>query len=150
VLHPDKYLGRRDSPQEVYLPSLAGSGWELVLEDTLGEFVIAKHVEEYLDDSELAAAAAAGWDGDRFGVWADEDGQELIAWQLIWDSESEAAEFEAAYSRVIASRFAGATATDDVWWETDDVSVALLRDNDLVWVVWTVNRPIGEALLSIR
>jgi len=150
VLHPEKFLGHRDVPEDVYLPGPPGTAWKLVLEDTLGEFVISRHLARYLDDADQAAAAAAGWDGDRLGVWRNNQGQEMVAWEMRWDSQSEAEEFAAAYRTVIVNRFKGATVSYGGWWNAGGEAVLLLREGDLVWVIWTPDRRVGETLLSNR
>ncbi len=150
VLHPEKYHGRRDLPQEVYLPSIPVDGWQPVLEDTLGEFVLSVHLDEFLDDLEWAEQAAAGWDGDRMGVWQDAEGRSLVLWQTVWDSSAEAVEFEEAYRALIPARFEGASATDDTWWDAPSVAVGLLREDDRVLIVWGPDRATAEAALEAR
>jgi len=117
-----------------------------VLEDTLGEFIILKHLEGYPSDAD--EATAAGWGGDRLGAWRNGSGEELVGWQLLWDSGPEAEELATAYRAVIANRFKGATAVDDVWWPAGGTSVALLQEGSLVWLVCMSDRQGGEALLA--
>jgi len=148
VLHPEKYYDYRDLPQEVYLPPTPGDGWQLVIEDTLGEFVLSVHLDEFLDDPTKAASAAAGWDGDRIGVWQNPEGHLLVLWQTVWDSSADAVEFVDAYRAVIPARFEGASATDDTWWEADSVAVGLRRKGDRVWIVWGPDRTTAETALE--
>ncbi|MFQ6100820.1 MAG: hypothetical protein ACE5OS_06245 [Anaerolineae bacterium] len=148
VLHPEKYHGHRDLPQEVTLPSAPGDGWQPVLEDTLGEFVLSVHLDEFLDDPGWAERAAAGWDGDRIGVWQDPEGRSLVLWQTVWDSGAEATEFEDAYRALIQARFKSVSATDGTWWDAPSVAVGLLREDDRVWVVWGPDRATAEAALE--
>jgi len=148
VLHPEKYHDHRDLPREVYLPSTLGDGWQPVLEDTLGEFVLSVHLDEFLDDPARAAHAAAGWDGDRIAVWQDTEGRSLVLWQTVWDNNADAIEFEDAYRAVISTRFEGAVATDGAWWETPSIAIAMLREDDRVWVVWGPDRAAAEVALD--
>lgn len=148
VLHPEKYLGSRDWPQEIALPETSLDGWQLILEDTLGEFVLSVHLENFLGDPEQALEAAAGWDGDRIGLWQDGQGRWLVLWQTAWDSDAEATQFEEAYRALIPTRFEGATATADNWWEEVNLAVGLLRENDRVWLVWGPDRATAEAVLE--
>jgi len=150
VLHPEKYIDNRDVPVEVYLPGPPGAHWEPVLEDTLGEFIIWQHLQMFLDDADRAATAAAGWDGDRLAMWRDSSEQELVAWQLLWDSEADAEEFVAAYQSVIAGRYADTTRVDAMWWQVDGSYLALMPEGTRVWLIWAPDRPTGEALLANR
>ena len=150
VLHPERYYDDRDVPVEVYLPGPPGARWEPVLEDTLGEFVIWQHLTMFLDDADQAATAAAGWDGDRLGLWTDGAGRELVVWLLLWDSVPDADEFVAAYQSVLAGRYANAIQFDAMWWHVDGRSLLLMSEDDLVWLVWAPDRQTGEALLANR
>lgn len=120
VLHPEKYL-ERDEPTAVTLPDPAaalGSGWQEVDQDTLGELltaVVLSNLEEgegvneflgTLDLPEPATNAAAGWDGDRYALWAKGD-QEAFAWRSVWDSEEDARAFAAALQASAAERYGG-------------------------------------------
>jgi hypothetical protein len=149
VLHPEKYHDQRDPPQEISLPPLADDRWQLNLQDTLGEFVLSVHLDEFLDDPAWAADAAAGWDGDRIAVWQDAQGHTLVLWKTVWDSAAEAAQFEDAYRTLIPLRFEGITATDDVWWEADDAAVGLLREGDRVSIAWGPDRATTEIALAL-
>jgi hypothetical protein len=148
VLHPEKYRDHQDPPQEVNLPSAPSDDWQPVLEDTMGEFVLFLHLDEFLDDAEWAERAAAGWDGDRVGVWQDAEGHRLVLWQTVWDSSAEASEFEEAYRALVPARFKGASTADGVWWDTPSVVAGLLRDDDHVWIVWGPDRATAGAALE--
>lgn len=148
VLHPEKYLGGRDLPQEIHLPATPGDGWQLMFEDTLGEFVLSVHLDEFLDDPEQATRAAAGWGGDRIAAWQDGEGRSLVLWQTVWDSSVDATEFEDAYRLVIPARFEGALATADMWWETPSGAAGMLREDNRVRVVWGPDRTAAEAALE--
>lgn len=150
VLHPEKYYGSRDRPQEVSLPTLPGEEWQKVMEETVGEFVISAHMGVFLTNPDLPAKAAAGWDGDRIGIWEDASARQLILWETVWDSSAEAAEFEDAYQAVIPTRFDGIIVTGDGWWEKPGASVGLLREYDHVWIVWGPDRATTEAALGAR
>ncbi|MCJ7739153.1 MAG: hypothetical protein MUQ10_17870, partial [Anaerolineae bacterium] len=127
-----------------------GALWEPVLEDTLGEFIIRQHLLTFIDDTDKAATAAAGWDGDRLGLWRDSTGQELVVWQLLWDSESDAEEFAAVYQSVIAGRYANTTQIDSMWWQVDGRSLMLMNEDNLVWLIWAPDRQTSETLMANR
>lgn len=100
VLHPEKYAAA-EKPIEVAFPKdLAkrlGTGWSVDLEDTLGEFQLRIWLEQvgHLDGT-AAAAAVAGWGGDRVILVAGPDGVSAFALVSAWDSVADADDFERA------------------------------------------------------
>jgi len=93
VLHPERYLDRRDRPIEVKLgPTLLQrNGFNLVLADTLGELGVRTLASRFLPAQE-ATRIAEGWGGDRLAAFAR--GQEtVIVWLTAWDTEADAVEF---------------------------------------------------------
>ena len=97
MLHPDK-LAAREAPVPVAFPDdLAerlGGGWTVSLQDTFGELLL----EVVLRDGGAAGSgdAAAGWGGDRVALLEGPDGETAVVIDTAWDSEADAAEFEAA------------------------------------------------------
>ena len=108
ILHPEKYWDkkRRDDPKRVLIPNPSkalGEGWRrsgsgILGELTLGGLVGAKTPEGadlLTGGSSWTNAAASGWGGDRFEVWArGESAVVLLA--TVWDTVKDASEFEAA------------------------------------------------------
>jgi hypothetical protein len=109
VLHPEKYWDpeRRDEPRHLALGDLSsrlGDGWRLEAEGDLGELVLATlvgaampdlHSIEVAQPSAWTNAAAAGWGGDRWQLYARGEAR-LTILATCWDAEAEAREFEAA------------------------------------------------------
>lgn len=135
VLHPSRYLEERDAPVSVVVPDLSavlGQGWTVLLEETLGEFVIGLYLDETLPD-ERAWWVADGWDGDTFVVWQREGGRRLLVWRTIWDSTVEATEFEQALAALIPQRYIPVRAIDPPqglpgrWWEVDGGAMHVCR-----------------------
>jgi hypothetical protein len=135
VLHPERYLGGRDEPARVVVPDLEavlGEGWRMVLQDTLGEFVVGLYLDLPLPE-EMAWRAADGWDGDTFVVWEREDGGRVLVWRTIWDSTVEAVEFERALAASIPQRYPPAWPLETPrglpgqWWETDAGAMCVCR-----------------------
>lgn len=134
VLHPERYL-EADAPVQVVVPDLGvilDDDWTVLVQDTLGEFVIGLHLEASLP-KEMAWQAADGWDGDTFIVWEHEDGNRLLVWRTIWDSTAKAAEFESAQAALITQQYLPAWPMDPPgglggqWWETDVGAVCVSR-----------------------
>ena len=100
ILHPEKWHTRRDDPIAVTLPDLAGAlgGATKVTEGEMGELGVAIFLGTALGDRGRAAAAAAGWGGDRFAVYGGKS--RALVWVTEWDDGGEAAEFRAAARRL--------------------------------------------------
>ncbi len=100
ILHPEKWYGRRDDPVVVHLPDLAAElpGYARAAEGELGELGIRIYLREGLESIDRAAAAAAGWGGDRFAVYEtpEKAGGRLLLWVSVWDTDADAGEFRSA------------------------------------------------------
>ncbi len=103
ILHPEKYLGG-DIPQPVSVPSLTDvleGDWQLIRQDTLGEFYLRQHLSLHLSPEEIDPAAT-GWGGDQYIVYWDAASSELVmALRLAWDAETDGAEFTTAYTNYL-------------------------------------------------
>ncbi len=104
ILHPDAYQGN-ERPVTVDLPDdLAvqlGAGWSVPLEDTLGELQLGIWLREAGVDADTAAAASAGWGGDRLAVVEGPNGAWGVVVEMTWDTAGDAGEFlDAAQSAV--------------------------------------------------
>lgn len=97
ILHPEKWHARRDDPIEIKWPDLAAElpGYRQVSEGQLGELGIQILLRQGLGETKPAAAAAAGWGGDRFVLY-EKDGRRILAWITEWDTETDAQELRAA------------------------------------------------------
>jgi hypothetical protein len=100
VLHPEKWYGHRDDPVVIAWPDLGRAlpGWVKAGEGQLGEEGITILLHTALGAGE-AASAAAGWGGDRFGVYL-RGGRRFLAWIADWDTDAAAARFQAAATRL--------------------------------------------------
>jgi hypothetical protein len=96
ILHPEAYEAR-DLPVSVDLPddlaAQLGDGWSVPLEDTLGELQLGIWLREAGLDAEAAAAAAAGWGGDRLAVVEGPNGAWGVVLETTWDTPRDATEF---------------------------------------------------------
>ncbi|HEY5090348.1 MAG TPA: hypothetical protein VIK30_10265 [Polyangia bacterium] len=127
VLHPEKYDACEPpvAVDEATLPSLPGFG-RPAGSDVLGELVARTWLASVLPP-EIAARAAAGWGGDRAGIYtakpdASPDAGAAsatlrpLAWLTVWDDAGEAEDFARAAAQVIAAQVltpqAGVTALD--------------------------------------
>jgi hypothetical protein len=141
VLHPTRYPtldsseGEGHEPSPVVIPDLAatlGSEWEVLLRDTLGEFVIKLYLDQAMPE-DAARRRADGWDGDTFLVWEREDGGRLMVWRSLWESSAEAEEFEQGLRLVLPQRYVPVRPIEPprgisgTWWETDSGTIHLRR-----------------------
>ncbi len=104
VMHPEKYAAQ-EAPVALSLPAdLAtrmGAGWKVGMTDTMGEFQIGIWLRQGGSNTTVGTQAAAGWGGDRIELLDGPNGAWAIAWQTAWDSDADAAEFEAAANAVL-------------------------------------------------
>ena len=109
ILHPEKYWddSAKDLPRVVTLADLSstlGEGWKLSGGGVLGELTIAvmtgagtvdfKSIDA-ADPSHWTNEAASGWGGDRWQLYANGD-RRVTLLATVWDSPSDANQFEAA------------------------------------------------------
>ncbi len=111
VLHPAKYEAG-EKPAVVPLDGAAlaaamGAGWSGTPEDTLGEFQVSIWLRENGLAEPAAAAAAAGWGGDRLVYLRGSAGGYALALRTAWDSAADADEFRVA-ARTAAAHLPGA------------------------------------------
>lgn len=143
ILHPEKYLHGRDLPQPVEAEAMEAAlppGWQVFFRERLGEFTTREMLGVQLGD-EQAAAAAAGWDGDRTLIARSPDGKRKVLLQRsVWDSEKDAVEYFRAWVEMARSRHPDAsplefTKDQVAGWSTRDGGVRIWRDGVEVGVV---------------
>ncbi|MFN2384211.1 MAG: hypothetical protein ABR559_08110 [Gemmatimonadota bacterium] len=103
VLHPERYFGPRDAPRTVAPPALTGAR---LIEGSWGELGVSLILGAGLSPG-AAAAAARGWDGDRYVLARRPGGGLALAWTLRFDTPAAAARFATAYAQSIVTRFPG-------------------------------------------
>jgi hypothetical protein len=103
LIHTERILEERDDPTRLEL-SDAGGGWETRYTGDLGELEIRIYFEEHVGSREIAARAAAGWDGDVYALLA-RNGDLALVWYTVWDSGADAEEFAEAYRQAFQARF---------------------------------------------
>jgi hypothetical protein len=175
ILHPEKY-DACEAPiavDETALPTLPGFG-RPTASDVLGELVVRTWLESALPP-EIAARAAAGWGGDRAGLYAPSpsapaaDGGAAqppapLAWLTVWDDSGEADDFARAARQVLAkmskamsepSNGAPTTAGADDDREDRDLfptpsgTFALARKGEAVALLFAAPEPVAPALTAM-
>lgn len=154
IIHPELYLSG-DLPQIVALQPMTdtlGSGWQRLDEDTLGEFYLRQYLVQQLT-AEVAGAAAAGWGGDRYAVyWNEESEQVVMVLKLVWDTVADGEEFFAAYEDYPAQLFnADAASQDDdgLCWQGEDV-ICLYQVGDETLIVRALDLETAAAVSAAQ
>jgi hypothetical protein len=168
ILHPEKY-DACEAPiavDEAALPTLAGFG-RPTASDVLGELGVWAWLASALP-AEVAARAAAGWGGDRAGLYtatperAPADGGAAtsgapLAWMTVWDDAAEADDFARAARQLLARASRSLTpggialpdrSSDDdrTIFSTPEGAFALARRGDAVAMLFAAPEPAGPAL----
>jgi serine/threonine protein kinase len=134
ILHPDKYLDGEEPviPELPDLGAVLGRGWELIAQDTMGEFLLRTYLEDEPDAVD-ASSAAAGWGGDRYALFLGPEGERLLAMVINWDTPQDCAEFHDAFG-VFAEKRTGRRAialgdrANERWWIAPEQTLLLRKD----------------------
>lgn len=161
ILHPEQYPA--DTPIEVDLPDLQvvlGENWRQVDDNVLGEWYIYLVLATGRDpgarlSEEEASAAAAGWGGDRYEVYLnDQTGELVLAMDTRWDTARDAGEFWAAFERYGAARWgspAESTADRLAWDSSEDGRVVVQHSGDrVIWVVASDQSLAEQVINTLR
>jgi hypothetical protein len=131
ILHADKYLSY-EAPQKLAVPdfkNVLGPAWRRIDYDVNGEWGYYLILDEFLNDATESKRAAAGWGGDRFGLYETvKPGGIFVAQLTAWDTPGDAREFFDAYSKRTSKRYPEATAIergDRVDWQTSTGGVVM-------------------------
>jgi hypothetical protein len=154
ILHPRRYLGPRpDWPTRLELPDLSatfGPGWSHVSTNTMGELAIRSVLHQHtVLERAMRAAAAEGWDGDRYGVYVHEDGTLAVVWATTWDSLNDANEFARVadqWVRTLNDDEPGRIGKSGTTWNTPSGHWAVLPDDRDVAVLLGVPPRRAKAL----
>ncbi|HPR63921.1 MAG TPA: hypothetical protein PK014_06835 [Thermoanaerobaculia bacterium] len=93
ILHPNQKTSFPADFSRMINKTAPGS-WDLTFGDTLGESTWS-YIFHTTGDKERAERAAAGWDGDRVGLFT-RGKNEVTVWLSRWDSRSDREEAESA------------------------------------------------------
>jgi hypothetical protein len=153
VLHPE-LLADGFEPARVELPDLGdalGDGWERESGGQFGEF----HVRNYLQlqvRAGVSATAAAGWQGDRYDVYVNDD-ESVAAFRLKFATEEDAREFSDAHQELLEASAGDPESKDGVeYWEADDGDVAATTEpngTDIVFVIGSTREAAEKAMNAL-
>jgi hypothetical protein len=144
ILHPDKFLHQRATPERLDLPKFEATDWRSIGKNTLGEFgtrfVLGQGMGAY--DAQLLAE---GWNGDRYQVYErGTNGPTAFVWLTAWETEPQATEFAGAYKKVIEKRAPTPAVTLHI--HHDGKHVTILQSPDTAFVdLWEAAHVAGKA-----
>ena len=98
IIHFDG-AGRDDYPLNVRLDRDFVHAASFGGTDILGEVGFRAIFRDVMPRAE-ADAAAAGWDGDRFGIWTNDAGCDLVILASVWDTARDATQAALALNRL--------------------------------------------------
>lgn len=87
-------------------------GWHRIESDVNGEWTYYLILDQFLSAPAESKRAAAGWAGDRYGLYEGPNGQLFLSQLTVWDTENDAREFFDAYVKRTELRYAGAKRVD--------------------------------------
>ena len=161
ILHPDQYPA--DTPIDVSLPdlqALLGEDWRQIDDNVLGEWYTYLVLAAGRDpsarlDEETASAAAAGWGGDRYQVYInDQTGELVLAMDTRWDTARDAGEFWAAFERYGSARWgrpAESAAGRLAWDSSEDGRVVARHSGDrVIWVIAPDQNLAGQVVNALQ
>jgi hypothetical protein len=107
------------SPQRPTANSpLHTAAWHRIESDVNGEWTYYLILDEFLKSPAESKRAAAGWAGDRYGLYEGPNGQVFLSQFTMWDTVSDAREFFDAYVKRTELRYPGAKRIDPAEQET--------------------------------
>jgi hypothetical protein len=101
ILHQNEFFDKRVAPTPVSFAAV--SAVHPTYENDLGEFETRLYLYQHLNDVDVAARGATGWNGDRYVTWNTARGP-AIAWATVWLTPDRAADFYELMQRVATAR----------------------------------------------
>jgi hypothetical protein len=145
VLHPEKYLAD-EAPLEVAVPTLApalGQGWRELDQNVLGEAGFLVWLVDKTDE-QTALDGAAGWDGDAYTLWVNDNNQRVLAEHSVWESEAEAIEFADAFTAYMNLREGENSSPEAGRWESDRGVTTITRSAQHILIIVAPNQQIAD------
>ena len=107
---------RRPAPIANQVPAannpLPTGPWHRIESDVNGEWTYYLVLDQFLSAPAESKRAAAGWAGDRYGLYEGPNGQVFLSQLTVWDTEGDAREFFDAYVKRTELRYPGAKRID--------------------------------------
>jgi hypothetical protein len=144
IMHPELYPN--ETPVVVELPEfepILGEDWREISRNVMGEYytyLVLAHGEdpEARLSEAVALDAAAGWGGDTYLVYYNDDtGETIMMMKTVWDRSEDARQFADAFQQYASARFGSPTSqSTDVWqWEDmEGLTAFSLQGNRTTWI----------------
>jgi hypothetical protein len=137
ILHPSKYSAH-ERPVPVRIARAPSD--TLIYDDDFGEFETRTTLESWGVASDLAIAAAAGWNGDRYELLGTSAGTAIV-WASAWDTPQDADEFAAAARQGWERTAKGRAGALERRWQVDVLAIGRVRvvrfvDAPRAWAGW--------------
>jgi len=146
IMHPEKYLASERPVEVAEVPVaqvLTDPAWRAIESNVLGEWTTylmlgyGADIDAQLDD-QTARVAATGWGGDRYQVYANAEGGEIVlVAHWVWDSAIDASTFDRAMQDYMDKRYSGGAIDSPrghCWEANAQVSCIYLNARDTVWL----------------
>lgn len=146
IIHPEKYL-TDEGPRSIDALPFNIVGWQEERSDRLGEYFIKVMLETWLPEPE-ADSAARGWGGDRLTYYEWQEAY-LFAWQTVWDSNQDAAEFYAAFLEMLEEVDATQVGPN-LWLGQSEYLWVRKTDDQGVLIIASKERSMIDAVLDAR
>ena len=101
ILHQNEFFDKRVAPTQVSFATVPGV--KPTYENDLGEFETRLYLYQHLNDVDVSARGASGWNGDRYMTFNTEKGP-AIAWATVWLTPARGADFYELMQRVATAR----------------------------------------------
>jgi len=157
ILHPEKFPD--DIPLGVSLPDLSellGESWALIDQNVMGEWYTFLILNKAYDESHrltdrIAEEAAAGWGGDAYAFYLNEDSEDVtFVLDTTWDTVADADEYSEAFEDYADRRWtrSGETLMGYPAWEgSEGTSILVLDGNRTLWIT-AVSSEIAVSILT--
>lgn len=145
ILHPELYPDHQ--PVTVILPDLEAlldEGWYLYDENIMGEWytylILSQAYEEAFRLEETRAEdAAAGWAGDAYAFYLNEDSDDVVfLLDTYWETSTDAETFAEAFIDYADSRWPGSELSISgypAWFGADGVILLMQEGSRTVWLM---------------
>lgn len=157
ILHPEKYfdgeVGATIDATDLSL--ILPEGYMPLFQDSLGEWktylVLTAGTNQFARlNEEEAQLASAGWNGDHTQVFTSSTGQNLVLAHWDFDTETDTAEFYAAFGKYAARRVVGETITINNFScikDATQVSCLIQKGSNIIWLLGS-DIPTAEIVLE--
>ncbi|MGC2769986.1 MAG: hypothetical protein WB607_31140 [Candidatus Acidiferrum sp.] len=111
IMHPELYRADKvPAPLQVDLPDgVPGAGWNKLEENVMGEFGWKEVLKQSLDE-ERAGKVAAGWDGDEYATFQQQDTKKLMLFtRERFENAAMASAFFVEYAEALRKKYPART-----------------------------------------